>query len=43
MYDTTRQHRKWIRIDSQVYTNDTTFIDILRLDRTSPANLLENS
>jgi hypothetical protein len=30
-YDTTRQHRKWIRIDSQGYTNDTTSIEILPL------------
>ena len=43
MYDTTRQHRKLIRIDSQGYTNDTTFIEILRRDHTSPAALLENS
>ena len=43
MYDTIRQHRKWIRIDSQGYTNDATFIEILRLDHTYHADLLEHS
>ena len=41
MCDTTRQHRKWIRIVSQGYTNDTTFTETLRLDHTSPSDLLE--
>jgi len=43
MYDTTRQHRKWIRNDSQGNTNDTIYIEILRLDHTYPADLLEHS